>query len=40
VTTCRSCYSGYTPPEYVAFIEDELKRELLGTEGWDLRAAE
>jgi hypothetical protein len=39
VTVCRSCFSGYTPPEYVAFIEAELKRALLGAAGWDLTLA-
>jgi hypothetical protein len=39
VTVCRSCFSGYTPKEYVAFIEGELKRALLGVDGWDLALA-
>ena len=40
VTVCRSCFSGYTPPEYVGFIEAELKRALLGVAGWGLTLAE
>jgi hypothetical protein len=36
VTVCRSCFSGYTPKEYVAFIEDALKRALLNVAEWHL----
>ncbi len=40
VTVCRSCFSGYTPPEYVGFIETELKRALLGVAEWGLSEAD
>jgi hypothetical protein len=32
----RSCFSGYTPKEYAAFIEGELTRALLGVAEWRL----
>ena len=40
VTVCRSCFSGFTPKEYVDFIEDELKQALFGATGWRLSLAE